>query len=156
MIIFLFGRPGSGKSTVGKKIAEMLGGTYFDCDDCYTEKDKSLILQNRFSVTNSDLFLERVIQGLYQKNKNNNLIVASQSLFRERQRKRLKTEFNADIFLIFLDVPISITIERLKKRDGENGRHFYTWKQYINELFEFESVNTCDFIIKDTSGVKID
>jgi gluconate kinase len=96
MILFLFGRPGAGKTLVGEKLAESLEAMYFDCDDCYTDRDISAILGNTFTDEDSDLFLGRVIQVLkdYQETE---LLVASQSLFREEQRERLiyMTEFEA-------------------------------------------------------------
>lgn len=43
MLIYLIGLPGSGKSTLGKTIAQKLNYTYFDMDDVICAKEKQTI-----------------------------------------------------------------------------------------------------------------
>ncbi|MCZ7398829.1 MAG: hypothetical protein O8C62_03975 [Candidatus Methanoperedens sp.] len=152
MILFLFGRPGAGKNVVGKKLAESLGTIYFDCDDCYTESDRFAIRTNSFTDKESGLFLERVIQTLREMCPEENLLIASQSLFKEKYRKRLKEEFYDNICLVYLDVPTSITLNRVGLRSMET-EHFYGLEQYMQEINEYEDVKTCDLRVENIGSV---
>lgn len=44
-LIFLVGLPGSGKSTLGKKLAKQLGFTFFDLDQLIEEKENATITE---------------------------------------------------------------------------------------------------------------
>jgi gluconate kinase len=153
MILFLFGRPGSGKSVVGIKLAESLDTIYFDCDECYTESDRLAIRTNSFTYEQSDLFLERIIQTLRKMCLEDDLVIANQSLFQEKHRRRLKEELDSNIFLVCLDVPISITLNRVRLR-GMETEHFYGIEQYMQQLNGFEDVKTCDLIVENIGSVE--
>jgi gluconate kinase len=153
MILFLFGKPGAGKTFIGQRLAELLRTLYFDCDDCYTDSDILAIRTNNFTYEESDSFLERVIQTLREKHQENSLLVASQSLFREKQRRRLKEEFGDNIFLVYLDVPTEITLHRVASRDEGTETHFYRLEQYLQEIDEYEEVETCDLKVKNIGSI---
>lgn len=152
MILFLFGRPGAGKNVVGKKLAESLGTIYFDCDECYTERDRFAIRTNSFTDKESDLFLERVIQTLRKMCLEEDLLIASQSLFKEKHRRKLLEELYDNIFLVYLDVPTSITLNRVGLR-GKETEHFYGLEQYMQEVNEYEDVKTCDLRVENIGSV---
>ncbi len=152
MILFLFGRPGSGKSIVGIKLAESLDKIYFDCDECYTESDRAAIRTTSFTYEESDLFLERVIQTLQKMCLEDDLVIASQSLFQEKHRIRLKEELDNNIFLVCLDVPINITLKRVRLR-GMETEHFYGIEQYMEQLNWFEEVKTYDLMVENIGSI---
>lgn len=149
MILFLFGKPGTGKSVIGQGLAKLLGTLYFDCDDCYTDSDMLAIRNNSFTFEESDSFLERVIKKLQEKHQEKGILVTSQSLFREEQRRRLKEEFDGDIFLVYLDIPTETSLYRVASRDREIDKHFYGIEQYLHEVNEYEDVMACDLKIKN-------
>jgi gluconate kinase len=138
MLLFLFGKPGTGKTTMGRYLSKLMNAVYFDCDDCYTLQDIDNIKRNNFTCTDSDEFLVRAV-GKLKKIRDEDLVITSQSLFKEHQRRLLKNEFQSDIFLVYLDLPRDLVIERLKQR-----RHFYDLQQYLREEHEYDAVKTFD------------
>jgi gluconate kinase len=148
VIIFLFGRPGSGKTFVGEKLAGVLGVPYLDCDDFYTEEDRAAISESSFSDGDSDRFMETFLEGLRERYGGGHM-VATQSLFREKQRKRLKDEFGEDVCLVCLEVPAEVTFERVGGRDDS----FYTLEQYRREEHEYEDVVTYDLVVSNDGSV---
>lgn len=126
---------------MGEKLAKELGSSYVDCDDLYTDDELVSINLNKFTSEDSEIFLKRCIETLSKYS--SELLVASQSLFKDDHRKRLKAEFDKDIYLVYLDVPEEIIYQRLRTRK----KSFYTVEQYFREAHEYQDVGTVDLVI---------
>lgn len=120
MLVIIMGSPGSGKSSIGRKLAESLGYRFYDIDDHMPEKLKEKMRNNQIvSEEERDEYLKGVIKDL-RRLLNKNSVVASLVLIKEKHRKLFLDNFK-DSKLINLNAPLEILQERLKKRKG----HFF-------------------------------
>lgn len=159
MIYFLFGKPGAGKSTLGRNVSQQVGIPYVDCDNLYTPVDRVRIQKGEFTNEESDAFLARVINTLQAYQKETTSIVASQSLFRESQRDELKRAFPGTIRLIYLDVDDEICLKRLDDRQHvsmgpERELHFYSREHFLVEIDEFEPPKEVNLWIKNNGSLE--
>lgn len=139
MIIFLFGRPWAGKTKVGQELAKILNTTFRDGDEWYTEEEKRWIAEGEFTWDESQNFFERLRERLRELRGERMLVLSGQSLFLQEYRQKLKDVFGDNIFLVYLDVPQEVTLNRaaLPRTFGER-EHFYSAAQYNNEVGEYE------------------
>ncbi|KKS83068.1 MAG: 6-phosphogluconate dehydrogenase, decarboxylating [Candidatus Gottesmanbacteria bacterium GW2011_GWA1_43_11] len=160
MIYFIFGKPGAGKSTIGRNIAQMLRIPFVDCDNFYTSNDLKRIQTNTFTIEESDAFFMRFIPILENYHKQESRVIASQSLFRQAQRDELRRIFPSVIRLIYLDVNDETCLKRLEnKRQYTSGRqeqepHFYTKEQFLVEIQEYEIPKHTDLRIENNCCVE--
>ena len=151
MIIFLFGRPWSGKTQVGQKLAKILGTTFRDGDDWYTEEEKDKITRNEFNWDDSRKFFSRLNEELkMQQCGGRMLVISGQGIFLRQYRQELKDTFGDNIFLVYLRVPKEITIVRAMQPRTYGGKeHFYGSAQYVKEVDEFEEEGVYDFRVEN-------
>lgn len=160
MIYFLFGKPGAGKSTIGRDVAQMLRIPYVDCDDLYTPSDRKRIQTNTFTIEESDAFLMRFIPILETYNKQTDRMIASQSLFRQTQRDELRRVFPGALSLIYLDVNDETCLKRLENNrqyisgKREQEPHFYAGEQFLAEIQEYEIPTHTDLRIENNGYVE--
>ncbi|MCC5921810.1 MAG: shikimate kinase [Cyclobacteriaceae bacterium] len=133
MKIYLIGLPGSGKSTLGKLLANELRLTFYDLDD---------LIQNNHKMSIGEIFKEKGEDG-----------------FREIEREELqKLSLDEDSFLcatgggapcfhnnmelmiktgltIYLDVPIPVIVDRLK---GDTSRPLLEGNALASRLQELK------------------
>lgn len=76
MLIYLIGLPGSGKSTLGKMLAQKLNYSYFDMDDVICAKEKQTI-EEIFADKGENYFRELEYDILHQTFELKNTIVST-------------------------------------------------------------------------------
>ena len=151
MIFFLFGRPGAGKTFIGRRLAHEWGKPYLDGDDFYTLHDQQVLRDGVISDHDSDAFLDRLL-GYLVTCPRDDVTVTSQSLFRASQRKRVKEILGGQVFLVYLRVPEEMCYQRLARRETAGdprvgGKVFpYGSEQFRREANAYEEPgrNTVD------------
>lgn len=146
MIIFLCGRPGSGKNTVGQQLASVIGMNFWDGDLLYTPEEQARIASGEFDWHDSRVFFNRLKGELAARKGERMCVVAGQGIFLEEYRQELKEAFRDEIFLVHLRVSHEEALERLSGR-GKESSHFYTLERYQQEAHEYEEDGTFDLIV---------
>jgi shikimate kinase len=116
MIFFLVGMPASGKSTLGRQLAEILNGTFTDLDD-YISEQENLSITDFFAKQGESVF--RQVESYHLKNmdyQENHIIatgggtpcfVDNLAFMKEKGK------------VIYLDVPLEILTQRIIKKKGQ-------------------------------------
>ncbi|NQV87972.1 MAG: AAA family ATPase [Parcubacteria group bacterium] len=120
-LIVIIGIPGSGKSTLGKKIAELKGYTFYDMDDTMPEHMKNKMRNKELVSEEERGAYTKVWLKDFRKLLKNNSVVASMVIPRERQREMVYENFPNAIF-INLDIPLEVLKQRLQNRKD----HFFS------------------------------
>lgn len=124
--IVLVGMPGSGKSTVGKALAEALGRDFADTDDMITEKCG--VISDIFAEKGEAYFRDRETEAVKEISVQNGLVIATGggAILRKENVDALRQ--NGVIFFLdrplcdiipTSDRPLSSDVEALKKRYDE-------------------------------------
>ncbi len=118
MIVVLMGVSGSGKTTVGRALANQLGWPFADADDYHPEANKAK-MHAGIPLTDADRqpwleALRTLIDGTYREGKN--LVLACSALKHEYQHY-LKHD-SANIRLVFLEGSEELIARRLAARHG--------------------------------------
>ena len=124
--IVLIGMPGSGKSTIGKALAEKLGRYFIDTDDVITEKHG--IISDIFAKNGEAYFRDIETEAVKATAKNGGIVIATGggAILRKENVTALKQ--NGVIFFLnrplddiipTSDRPLSSDIESLRKRFEE-------------------------------------
>ena len=108
MKIYLIGMPGCGKSTLGKKLAEILGYDYIDMDN-YIEQKACMFIDEIFDAYGEDFFRALEANTLNDFLKLDNVIIATGGgVIKNKANKALM-----DGKCIYLEVPVLDLEERL-------------------------------------------
>lgn len=124
--IVLIGMPGSGKSTIGKALAEKLGRDFVDTDDVITQRHG--VISEIFTEYGESYFRDRESEAVRDTAKGNSLVIATGggAILREENADALKQ--NGVIFFLNRplediiptdDRPLSSNLTDLKKRFDE-------------------------------------
>ena len=143
--IVLIGMPGSGKTTVGKMIAEKLGRDFTDTDDMITEKHG--VISEIFAQNGESYFRVIESQEVKTASKRSGLVIATGggAILREENVTALKQ--NGVIF--FLNRPLE-SIMPTADRPLSSDREALT-KRFNERYDKYKSA--CDFeIISDTTA----
>src|ERR1700680_4959576 len=119
-IIYVMGVSGSGKTTIGKKLAAKIKFPFFDGDDFHTEANKEKMKAGH-PLTDDDRagWLKSINElAKAQMQKNGAVIVCS--ALKEKYRTILSTGITAPLFWIFLQG----SFDQIKKRMEERKGHF--------------------------------
>jgi len=135
MVIILMGVSGSGKTTIGSRLAESLGWSFFDGDDFHPPENIAK-MSSGIALTDSDRVpwlqaLADLIASLLASKKS---AVLACSALKSEYRDRLKNGAgpNTDqLRFVYLKVSPSVAHERLRKREG----HFMP-EELISSQFE--------------------
>ena len=117
MVIVLMGVSGSGKSTVGKKLAESLGWKYFDADDFHSKANVEK-MKSGVPLTDADREpwlreLRDLITACLEKKTD---AVLACSALKDNYRKHLLV--NDDVRLVYLKGDQDLIEDRLNRRRG--------------------------------------
>lgn len=144
MNIILVGMPGSGKSTVGKLIANITGREFFDSDDIITQTEKcspAEIIKNRGEETFRKIESE-VIKELSKKSA---CVIATGggAVIKEENRTAMRQNSN----VVFIERSINeLATESRPLSDGGNAleKLFLQREAYYREVSDFTSENKND------------
>lgn len=122
MIIVLLGVSGSGKSTVGKMLAESLSCDFLDADDYHSPENRAK-MHKGIPLSDEDRIvwlasLNKVLQEICDKNKD---VVLACSALKDSYRKRLSKNINKNIKWVYLKGDFETISNRLSERKG----HFF-------------------------------
>lgn len=112
--IFLVGMPGSGKSTVGRLVAEKLGLDFFDLD-AEIEKSQGRTIAEIFSEDGEDLFRKTEAEILRNTIANKSAIVIAAGGGTPCFYDGIKL-MNESGVTVYLETPIEILISRTKRK----------------------------------------
>jgi shikimate kinase len=115
MKLFLIGMPGSGKSTVGKQLAEALKLPFVDLDDELITKEKQSIA-NVFTEKGEEYFRQSESEVLQEWAKSDRDFVMATGGGAPCFHKGIDI-VNAHGISIFIDTPIDVILKRLDKED---------------------------------------
>ena len=147
MIITIAGKPGSGKTTVGKMLAEKLKYKYYSCGSYMRElaAKKGMSLNMLISKAEKDLSIDKEIDGWQTQlgKKEDNFVLDS----------RLGFHFIPKSFKIFLDVDLDVSAERLYAASHSGEHTLAETKEIIQKRLDSEilrftkeyNVNHLDF-----------
>lgn len=119
--IILMGVSGSGKTTIGKLLAEALGWPFYDADDFHPPANVERMRQG-IALTDEDRkpWLAALARLIAEALANNQSIVLASSALKEAYREQLKPRGvkPADEPFVYLRVPPEVAAARLKERHG--------------------------------------
>ncbi len=121
MIVIVCGVSGSGKSSVGARLADSLGVPFYDGDDFHPETNKAK-MANGFALNDADRFpwLETLSEKLVCWEANNGAVLACSALS-ETYREHLVSKCAHPAFWIVLMGSEDLLATRLEGREG----HFF-------------------------------
>ena len=116
-VIFIMGTSGTGKSTIGKLLAEELSIPFFDGDDFHS-KEHILKMASGASLNDDDRFgwLTR-LNNLAKSQLNTNSCIIACSALKEKYRELLSQGIEKNVKWVFLNGTIDQVQERLKNRE---------------------------------------
>ncbi len=109
MNLYLIGMPGSGKTTLGKRLAQMLGYTFIDLD-ALIEQKALMFIDEFFHRYGEKTFRKWETEALISLEKEEHLVIACGGGIVENpsHKKRMKG------IVFFLDVPLNELLNRLE------------------------------------------
>lgn len=129
MIIVLIGVAGSGKTTLGKKLATRLEVAFLDADTLHTPECREQMARGEpLSDAQRDAWIDRVAAAARARDP----LVLACSALRRAHRERLRAVGEVRMFL--LDVPASVLRDRL----GQRPDHFFPARLLADQLETLE------------------
>jgi gluconokinase len=119
MIVVLMGVSGSGKTTVGKELAERLGWPFLDADDFHPKANVEKM--RRGEPLNDDdrrPWLEALRQRLDESADRGENVVLGCSALKHEYRDYLREDVSAPVRYVYLEGSEELIRERLAKRKG--------------------------------------
>lgn len=161
--IALIGMSGSGKTTIGKLLAEKMNYEFVDLDDQIEKKENKSISQI-FADEGEEFFRQLETKMLTELINNDKLVISTGGgiIKNEKNREFLKNNF----FNIFLNVSIDEALERLQQNENRPlllGNIKDKWQKLYNErlLLYYQTAdyivnadkNNVDFIYEDIKEI---
>lgn len=121
MVYIIMGVSGSGKTTIGKKLAERLAINFYDADDYHSERNINK-MKSGIPLDNKDRrpWLQNMASQIALWNKGEGAVLACSALL-EKYRKILSSNGKEKVTFIYLKGDKNLIIERMKDRKG----HFF-------------------------------
>ncbi|MDF2866674.1 MAG: guanylate kinase [Gammaproteobacteria bacterium] len=116
MLIILFGKPGVGKTHIGKLLQAQYGYFFYDADIDLTPAALTAIQKEEiFSPAVENEFAEVVIARIKQLQKKHKSLIVAQAFGREVPRAKLFNTFE-DAQFYFIEIPYELANQRLSAR----------------------------------------
>lgn len=116
-VVFVMGVSGSGKSTIGKLLAERLRLPFFDGDDYHPKENVAKMAQGRPLDDNDREGWLLALNKLAQKNSESGAVIACSAL-KHKYRKLLREGLEEQLQFVFLEGSFELISERLRLRKG--------------------------------------
>lgn len=139
MIVLLMGPAGSGKTTVGKMLAEQLSWEFADADDFHSHKNKEKMSRG-IPLTDEDRlpWLQSIREAMQQWLRQERNVVLACSALKRSYRDLLGVRSDAkDIKLVYLRGSYDLLLERLHSRKG----HYMKEQMLASQLADLEEPN---------------
>lgn len=122
MIYIVCGVSGSGKTTIGKKIAEIVNCFFFDADDFHPQENINK-MKNQTPLEDEDRaeWLEILSHKLADWEKEYDNVVLACSALKEKYRRKLVQNIENNVVFIYLKIDIETVSKRLSAREN----HFF-------------------------------
>ncbi|MBI4088979.1 AAA family ATPase [Candidatus Kaiserbacteria bacterium] len=149
--IILFGLPGTGKSTVGARLARELQYEFHDMDNTLPEemreklKRNEIIQEKEFTEYLTSFIKDVSTLTLVHKK---GLVVAA-GIFKEKHRKMLLDAIPQHVVLV-LNAPIEVLRTRLRNRP----RHFFGEALIDEAIKESDAVDAAHFLIDTNQSLE--
>ncbi len=128
--VFLIGMRGSGKSTVGRKLAQLLGYSFVDTDVVFTERQEESIESfvgragwESFRQVERTTLLEVAGPGMVV-GTGGGIIINNDNVLFMREAG----------VVVYLDVPVSVLVQRLTQDRGKESRPSLTGQDVVEEI----------------------
>ncbi len=129
--VVIMGVAGSGKSTVGRSVAQRLGWPFLDGDDLHSVTAIATMASGQpLGEHERDLWIER-LRAEMQRHAD---VVVACSALRRRHRRLLRSVGSVQMY--FLDVPV----DELERRLGTRAAHFFPAGLLDSQLVTLEPV----------------
>lgn len=141
MKIFIIGLPGSGKSTLGKELADNIHYPFFDLDQCIEAKEKSSV-QKIFEVKGEPYFRQTEARVLRKISEQEESFVMATGGGTPCFYDNMSYMNDAGV-TVFLDVPVHDILNRLSDEEIEKrpllkaGNALQTMQQLLDERMPF-------------------
>lgn len=118
MIVIISGVSGSGKSTVGRRLAERLDWRFYDADDFHSQANVEKMSRGE-PLTDSDRkpWLQAMAKAIRHWSDKDESAVLACSALKDTYRDTLM-KASPDTRLIYLKVPLEAVRQRMKQRHG--------------------------------------
>lgn len=122
MVYIVMGVSGSGKTTIGKMLAERLAVKFYDADDYHPQNNIDK-MKNLTPLEDEDRipWLLNLAHHISQWNMHEGAVLACSAL-KEKYRKILSKDDRERVVFIYLDGSKNLILKRMKKRKG----HFFS------------------------------
>ena len=130
-VYVMMGVSGSGKTTIGKLLAEKLDLPFYDADDFHPPENVEK-MKNGIPLQDKDRkgWLKVLVQNIIEWNKSGGAVLACSAL-KEKYRKQLTSIPEKELYWIFLQAEFQVILNRLKSRKG----HYFK-PEMLNSQFE--------------------
>jgi gluconokinase len=119
LVLFLFGKSGTGKSFVGDILEEILGWHVYHADKDITEEMKAALSENRpFTNDMRDRYFSIVAENILARKESYRKIVVTQGVYKKKHRDILVSNV-PDLELVHIQSTNALIQERLlNRKDG--------------------------------------